>query len=126
MLAGTYSTTTRYLAASNASTPAIAADAACAAPDLDALVEIIDPDADLPPSALEHLANEDSPRVRAAVAEHPNCPAPLIERLAKDPKWWVRSSVPENPEVSAETLEMLASDANSDVSYAARQRMGWA
>ena len=126
VLAGTYSTTTRYLAASNASTPTIAADAACAAVDLDALVEIIDPDADFPPSALERLANEDSPRVRAAVAEHPNCPAPLIEQLAKDPEWWVRASVSENPEVSAETLDMLARDANSDVSYAAQQRMGWA
>ena len=119
------STTTLYLASSNASTPDIVIDAASVDLDCDALAEFIDGAASLPPSALERFANEESSRVRSAVAEHAHCLTPLLERLAQDQDPTVRASIVDNPEVPTEVLEILACDASSDVSEAARERLGW-
>ena len=124
-LAVTGSTTTLYLTSSNASTPGIVVDAASVDLTSDALAEFIDEAANLPPSALERFANEESSRVRSAVAEHAHCLTPLLERLAQDQDPTVRIRVVDNPEAPTEVLEMLASDASSLVSGAACERLGW-
>ena len=124
-LAVTGSTTTLYLTSFNASTPDIVIDAAWVDLDCDALAESIDGAASLPPNALERFASEESSRVRSAVAEHAHCLTPLLERLAQDQDPTVRASVVDNPEVPAEVLEILASGASSDISGAARERLGW-
>ena len=121
----TGSTTTLYLTSSNASTPDIVIDAAWVGLDSGALAEYIDGAANLPPSALERFANEESSRVRSAVAGHAHCPTPLLKRLAQDQDPTVRASVVDNPEVPAEVVEMLTSDASSDVSEAAIERLDW-
>ena len=124
-LAVSGSTAALCLAASNASTPDIVIDAAWVDLDPDALAEFIEGAAELPPSALERFANEESSRVRSVVAEHAHCLTPLLKRLAQDQDESVRISIVDNPEVPTEVLEMLASDASPDISEAARERLGW-
>ena len=70
-----------------------------------------------PTSKLTKLAQSKQPRVRARVAENPNCSTSLLTRLAKDPNAEVRISVTNNPKVSAKVLEGLTEDTCLDVSF---------
>jgi chemotaxis family two-component system response regulator Rcp1 len=77
----------------------------------------------LPVTSLEKLANDADPDVRVRVSENPKAPHSLLQKLAKDPSEEVRMGVSENPNVPPEILQMLAEDENTFVSSAATRTL---
>lgn len=71
----------------------------------------------LPDVAMNALAEDASPDVRAAVARHPKCPPLILERLADDTDSNVRRSVAANDSSPSDLLLLLASDEDEWVRF---------
>jgi hypothetical protein len=66
-----------------------------------------------PAPVLAQLADDESPIVHRAVAEHPDVPTALLERFAADPTWVnykVRLAVAQHRRVTPRALELMAAD----------------
>ena len=72
---------------------------------------------------LEHLVEDENPRVRADVANSPSAPESALQRLTRDSAWRVRAAIAENPSAPKELLEQLASDHDPFVQKAARRSL---
>lgn len=68
-----------------------------------------------PEFLLVSAATHPSPRVRAAIADHPNTPVPLLQRLAEDRDSNIRYAVATNPKLPASIGERLALDQDTQV-----------
>lgn len=77
-----------------------------------------------PASTLAWLADDDVWAIHRAVAENPNTPPQILEQLARDYTWTnykVRLAVIRHPQVTARAVERMASDSAIDIRRAVLQ-----
>ena len=75
------------------------------------------------PSALNILAKDPDPYVRATVAQNVYANQSTYDELANDPDPYVRYKVAKNPKTELETLKKLKKDSYVDVKMAANRAL---
>jgi chemotaxis family two-component system response regulator Rcp1 len=79
--------------------------------------------AETPAEVLLRLAGDDHPDVRLAVTENPKAPPLVLERLAKDASEDVRLGIANNPKMPPEILALLLDDENMFVQSNAKKTL---
>jgi len=69
------------------------------------------------PGLLEQLSQDESPKVRTLVGDHPLCPAATLERLSQDGNNDVRFAVAGNPNRTPEIAERLSQEEDPSIRW---------